>query len=58
MSFIKKLLAKSELARSWYLDTFDKEDTEDIRLGDAEKKLFGSMERFHSLSHFRYDRLL
>jgi hypothetical protein len=27
-------------------------------LGDAEKKLFGSMERFHSLSHFRYDRLL
>ena len=57
MSFVKQLLAKSELVRRWYLRNFEKEDLDDIRLSKSENKLFSSMERFHSLSHVRYDRL-
>ena len=58
MSFVKQLLAKSELVRRWYLRNFEKEDLSDIKLSKSENKLFSSMERFHSLSHVRYDRLL
>lgn len=56
MSYIDKLKGKCELVRNWYFDVFDREDPEDIRLTMEEQKLFSSMERFHSLSHTRYEQ--
>ena len=57
MSFVKHLLAKSELVRRWYLRNFDKDAPGDIRLSESEIKLLNSMERFHRLSHVRYERM-
>ena len=55
MSFSKQLLTKSELVRRWYIRKFGEEELGDTRLSKSENILFSSMERFHSLSHVRYD---
>ena len=57
MNFLGKLGAKCELVRSWYREEYEKSDPGNCKLTLKDHKVFSTMERFHSLSHTRYQFL-
>ena len=55
MDFKAQLEAKCELVRKWYKGGLDSDKTVEVNLTESESKLFFRMQRFHTLSHTRYE---
>ena len=58
MDFKAQLEAKCALVRKWYKGALDCDKTFEVNLTESEIKLFLRMQRFHKLSHTRYESRL